>query len=286
MLVGAGEQAIAPTAAVVSTATQRVKSPGQASLSPQALPPATWSATPGTTAEAIAIAASPQPIPAAATPTAKIPVEPTTITASPQALLSTDPFPTASPLGAPIVPRIGQASAEAILLQVAEAEAALRTGQIEAAIVYGARPRSSAQVRFDLGDEQHIPSFQITTTYEGDTSAQATERITIGDQAWERQQGSPWAAMPARESALKQLQAFLPRTDSIADLNQVTVERAIAEQSYVLHWYDTARDADIALMVDAAGQPQQLRRVSHANGLILTVTYTGWNTTVEIPRPQ
>jgi DNA-binding transcriptional MerR regulator len=286
ILVGAGEHAIASTTVVVSTATHTARSAGLASMPAQALTPATQSATPDTTADAIAIAASPLPMPSVAAPTAKTPAEPAAIIASPQPLLSTDPFPTASPLGAPIVPRIGPASAEAILLQVAEAEAALRTGQIEATIVYGARPRSSAQVRFDLGDEQHVPSFQITTTYEGDTSAQATERITIGDQAWERQQGSPWAAMPARESALKQLQAFLPRTDSIADLSQVTVERAIAEQTYVLHWYDTARDADIALLVDAAGQPQQLRRVSHANGLILTVTYTGWNSSVEIPRPQ
>jgi hypothetical protein len=190
----------------------------------------------------------------------------------------TAPKPT--PATAKPLPAAGAASAEVILLQVAEAEAALRMGQLEATITYGSGARSSARVRFDLGDEQRVPCFQIITTYEGAKSIQTTERITIGDQSWERQQDSQSTAMPARESALKQLQVFLPRTDSISDIKRVT-----AEGRYVLRWYDSARDADVTLRVDAAGIPQQLRRVSRANGLVLTVTYSDWNTPVEISPP-
>jgi hypothetical protein len=191
------------------------------------------------------------------------------------------PAPEPAPAAAKPLPTTGPASAQVILLQVAEAEAALRMGRLEATITYGSGQRSSARVRFDLGDEQRVPRFHITTTYEGTTGAQATERITIGDQAWQRQQNGQWTVMPARESALKQLQVFFPRTDSISD-----PKRVIVEDTYVLHWYDAARDADVTLRVDAAGIPQQLRRVSRANGLTITVTYSGWNTPVEITPPD
>jgi hypothetical protein len=179
------------------------------------------------------------------------------------------------------LPTTGPASAEMILLKVAEAEAALRTGQLEATITASSGLGSSALARFDLGDEQRVPRFHITTTYESTTGGQTTERITIGDQSWERQQNGRWTTMPARESALKQLQVFLPRTDSIANPKRVTVEG-----TYALHWYDAARDADVTLRVGTAGIPQQLRRVSRANGLVLTVTYSGWNMTVEITPPD
>jgi len=199
---------------------------------------------------------------------------------SPQPLPTTAPIPTTAPSVVAVVPTTGPASPQVILLQVAEAEAALRTGHLEATISYGSGQRSSAEVSFDLGDEQHVPRFHITSTYQGATSVQTTERVMIGDQSWERQQAGQWIMLPAQETALKQLQVFLPRTDSILDVQRVTVE-----SMYVLHWYDAARDADVTLRVDGAGIPQQLRRVSRANGLVLTVTYSGWNKTVEIAPP-
>lgn len=206
--------------------------------------------------------------------------------ASPEPLLATDPFPTASPLGAATGPGGGPTSAAALLLRAAEAEAGLRKGQLKATISYGGRPRSTAVVRFDLGDGEHVPSFQIISSYEGGDHNQTTERITVGDYAWDRQQSGQWIRSPARESALKQLQAFLPRTDSIAELDGVAVDQAVGEQSYQLQWYDSARDADVTLIVDTAGMPQQLRRVARANGLILTVDYERWNQAVQISPPE
>jgi hypothetical protein len=206
--------------------------------------------------------------------------------ASPQPLPSAMPIPTTTPTVTAVVPVSDSASAGDLLLRAAQAETTLRTGQLEATITFGSGQRSSAQMGFDLGDEQRVPSCSITTTYEGATGAQTTERITIGDQSWERQQASQWTVMPARETVLKQLQVFLPRTDSISKLSTVTVKRAAVEDTYALHWYDAARNADVTLVVDAAAIPQQLRRVSRANGLILTVSYSGWNTAVEITPPD
>jgi len=183
-------------------------------------------------------------------------------------------------------PTTDSVPASDILLQLAQVEAALRTGHLEATITYGSGQRSTAQVRFDLGDEQRVPRFEIITTYEGSTGAQTFARTTIGDQSWERQPDGRWTLMPARESALKQLQVFLPRSDSISDFNRVTVKRAAMEGTYALRWYDAARDADVTLLLDAAGIPQQLRRVSRVNNLVLTVTYSGWNTAVEITPPD
>jgi uncharacterized protein len=200
---------------------------------------------------------------------------------SPQPLPTPALIPTTAPSKTAVASTTGPVSAEIILLQIAEAEAALRMGQLEATITYGSGQSSAAQVRFDLGDEQRVPRFQITTSYTSTDGVQSTERITIGDQAWERQQDGQWTVLSARESALKQLQVFLPRTDSISDSTNVTVEGM-----YVLRWYDAARDADVTLRVDTAGIPQQLRRVSRANGLVLTVTYSGWNSEVDIAPPD
>jgi DNA-binding transcriptional MerR regulator len=261
VLIGISGANSAPAASSIPAATHSANSGPLASRSPPALTPTARPSSANTPKASSSVAPSPQPLP------------------------TTAPIPTTAPTAIAALPITGSASASDILLQVAEAEAALRMGQIEATITYGAGRRSSAQVRFDLGDAQRVPRFQITTTYEGTTGAQTTERITIGDQAWERQQAGQWTVMPARESALKQLQVFLPRTDSISDGTNVTVKGATVDGTYALHWYDAARDADVTLNVDTAGIPRQLHRVSRANGLVLTVTYSGWNTTVEIPPP-
>jgi DNA-binding transcriptional MerR regulator len=262
---------VTPIASPVPTQAQSARLSGQ-QTAPALLPPVPAATAP--TASPPLATSAPQPVAedtvaASAEPALPSPPPPT-LTAPKPALAATEPLPT-----------IGPASAEVILLQVAEAEAALRMGQIEATITYGSGQHSSAQVRFDLGDEQRVPRFQITTTYTGTDGAQTTERITIGDQVWQRQQEGQWTATPARESALKQLQVFLPRTDSISD-----PKRVIVEGTYVLRWYDAARDADVTLILDAAGIPRQLRRLSRVNGLDLTVTYSGWNKVVDITRPD
>jgi hypothetical protein len=277
-LSGVGMTYVAPTPSLVDVTNSTTQEGSQSVLSPLPRTPTALEITPAsaelvpTTSQPARTVVRQQKAAAKATAqTAQVPSAPPppTLPAPKPALAATEPLPTTGP-----------ASAEVILLQVAEAEAALRMGQLEATITYGSGQRSSARVRFDLGDEQRVPRFQITTTYTSTDGVQITERITIGDQSWQRQQEGQWTTTPARESALKQLQVFLPRSDSISN-----PKRVIVEGTYSLRWYDAARDADVTLILDAAGIPRQLRRLSRANGLILTVTYSGWNTPVEITRP-
>jgi len=169
----------------------------------------------------------------------------------------------------------------AVLQQVAAAEAALRTGQLEAMIDYGNGTRSSAQVRFDLGTLGRVPRLHIITIYQSATGTQTVERITIGDRAWQRQPDGPWAAIAEQEGAWGQVQTFLPHATSI-----MGAESDNGKDLAVLRWYNAGHDADVTLSVDpATGVPRELRQVGRTTGEVLTVTYSGWNTAVEITPP-
>ena len=186
-----------------------------------------------------------------------------------------------SPAPTKLVPTTRPPSAVAVLQQVAAAEAALRTGQFEAAIDYGNGNRSSARVRFDLADATHVPRIHVTSTYEGTSGAQTVERITIGEQSWQRDPDGHWIAKPAREAVSDQVYGFLPHADSAAD-----PAMSSDPNTAVLHWYDVGRAAEVTLSVDpASGIPRELRQLARATSLILTVTYSGWNTPVEITPP-
>jgi hypothetical protein len=170
----------------------------------------------------------------------------------------------------------------AVLQQVAAAEAALRTGQLEATIDYGNGTRSAAQVRFDLGDTGRVPRLHIITTYQSATGTQTLERITIGDKAWQRQPNGPWTAIAEQEGAWGQVQTFLPHAASVSNPESVSGTNPV-----VLRWYGADRDTEVTLSVDpATGVPRELRQVGRTTGQVLTVTYSGWNTAVEITPPQ
>ncbi|MGH2354202.1 MAG: hypothetical protein ACRDJN_21565, partial [Chloroflexota bacterium] len=178
---------------------------------------------------------------------------------------------------APAAPAAGQT----VLQRVAAAEAALRSGQIEATIGYGEATQSSALVVFDLGDDARVPRLHITTTYAGAAGARTTERITVGDRTWERQSGGPWVAAPTRESVWHQVQVYLPRIDSAP-----SVDTASGPEGTVLRWYIPGYNAEMTLQVDpATGVPRQLRQVTRSTGSVLAVTYSGWNLPVEIAPP-
>jgi hypothetical protein len=185
------------------------------------------------------------------------------------------PVPTSTPMPTSL-------SAADILRQIVAAEAGLHTGQFEASIDNGDGTGSSARVRFDLGHTTGVPRFHITSTYTGTKGAQTVERITIGDQSWERQPGGRWAARPAHEGVVDQVVVFLPRAESIVDA-EITSKSGMN----VLRWYDAGRDVEVTLVVDpVTGVPRELRQVVGANGMILTVTYSGWNTALEITPPE
>ena len=54
----------------------------------------------------------------------------------------------------------------------------------------------------------------------------------------------------------------------------------------VLPWHDHARNADVTLEVDPeTGIPIRLIETVPVNNLVLTASYIGWNTDVEISAP-
>jgi hypothetical protein len=171
------------------------------------------------------------------------------------------------------------ASVAALREQAARAEAALRTGELEATIEYGNGARAALVLRFDLRDER-APRLHLTTSG-GEAGAQPLEVVLIGDRAWQRQPGGHWAPTAAREGLLDQLQALLPHAASAANAEAVP-----AADGAALRWDDAARNAEVTLQVDpAAGVPRQLRLVGRPSGARVTVIYRGWNTPVDIAPP-
>lgn len=167
--------------------------------------------------------------------------------------------------------------------QVAAAEAALRSGDFEATILNRDGSRSSARVRFHLGDQQQAPAFHMITLYEGIGGAppQVAERISIGDRSWQRAPNGDWSAIPEQEGAWGQVQAFLPRVAAAPGPTLGSEGSAT-----VLQWYDAPRDVDVTLLVDpATGVPREMRQVTRATGSVLTVVYKGWNAPVDIAPP-
>jgi hypothetical protein len=169
-----------------------------------------------------------------------------------------------------------------LIRQVDEAVAALRAGEIDAELTYLDGTRTYATVHFDLGDDQRAPRFKITTTYVGTAGTQIVERITIGDLAWQREAHGAWLATEAHETPINQLEAFLPHLDPAA--------AAMAEEGLevdALRWYDVRRDTDMTLSIDrATGAPRTLQQTARVSRSVLTVTYKGWNTQVEITPPE
>jgi len=171
----------------------------------------------------------------------------------------------------------------AVMLQrVAAAEAALHRGQIEATISNADGTGAWAQLRFDFGDAINPPALHMTSIYTGTTSVQKVERISIGDRSWERSSDGRWSARPAREGVTDQVYIFLPHAESIVntDLDENT-------DAAMLRWYETSRDSDVTLVVDpTSGTPRELRQVARATGTVRVVTYSFWNTAVDITPPK
>jgi excisionase family DNA binding protein len=180
------------------------------------------------------------------------------------------------------IPTSRPASASDLLQRVAAAETALRRGQIVATISNADGTGAWAQTRFDLGDAIRPPALHITSIYTGTAVVQKVERITIGDQSWERSSNGRWSARPDREGIADQVRVFLPHAESIVNAN-------LDEQSDVtqLRWHESDRGSDVTLVVDrTTGTPRELRQATPATGTVRVVTYSLWNTAVDITPPE
>ncbi|HEX6288470.1 MAG TPA: hypothetical protein VFZ66_04725 [Herpetosiphonaceae bacterium] len=284
-------QAVQATSAQSTAVASPSAPPGSTPLPAATAPPATEVAAAPTTIPSAASLFGPTTEftvgPASApgsVPTAASPFGPTTAFTEGSAS-APGSVPAASPTiaptaAAPPTPATGSVdqNAQALLSQVAAAEAALRSGQLEALLDYGQGDRALADVSFDFGDTQHPPSLRLKTTYQGSTRSQAIEKIAIGEQSWERQGDQAWIAGAPPRGLWDQVQFFLPHAASASD-PQLT-------GSDTLRWYDAATDSDVTLVLDpATGTPRELQRRTRRTGLQLTITYRGWNTAVDIRPP-
>jgi hypothetical protein len=191
------------------------------------------------------------------------------------------PTATVAPATAEPVPTSGTARATDVLKQVIQAEAALRTGEFEATMDYGAGAGSAAKLSFDLGGQDQLPRLHMTSIYKSATGTQTVELITIGDQSWQRRAEEPWAAVTEQQGVWEQVQAFLIRAASIEPPEMISGTNPVE-----LRWYKADTDTDVTLIVDpSTGVPSQLQQVSRKRGETTVVTYQSWNTPVEITAP-
>lgn len=241
-------------------------------------PSETTAATLGATvlpAKAQAATSSPMAIPT---------IEPLfTSTTVPSIVPARVPTATLSPPTVTIIPTLSATPAAPDVLQdVVLAEAALRSGELEAIMELGNGVRSSARVRFDMGSQEQVVRFHMITEYQGAEASQTMERITVGERSWQRNAQGGWDSIAAETGIWDQLQFFLPQS------NSATTPRIITKlQDIEISWYDADRDAEITLRVDKATKtPLELRRLTRATKLMLVVTYKGWNTGVNIQGPE
>lgn len=232
----------------------RLPIPGQVTSAPPARPPVP---TP---------AAGPDPV-GPRQGSAPAPLAP--LVPAPSAPQPPAPAPTATPRVEPISRRLTSTFAD------------LKSGRIETAISLDGRAQSTSRLEFDLGDGNRPARMRMASVYSGANGPQTVERIIVGDRTWERLGNGPWRAGPAASSVWHQVNTFLPRAEPLPDAEvQTTPEGA------TLRWQEPGYDADVTLEVDpASAQPLTMERQTGATGGLLQVTYSGWNTPVEISPP-
>jgi hypothetical protein len=208
-------------------------------------------------------------------PTAPVAIPTTVPTAATRPTATALPTPTSPQLTA--TPPSSAASAS----RVADLEATLKSGTFEVAIEYGPGHRSSVIVQFDLGDPGGERRLALTTTSTGQAGEQRLELLAVGDRIWQRRPGEDWRPGVSLDGLWEQFQLFLPQ---IRGAQGLTI--AQSGEVLVLHWADSARGAELELQIAASdGRPLLLREVIPADGIVMVVTYNGWNTPVAIAPP-
>jgi hypothetical protein len=222
------------------------------------------------------------PTPPMPTPTASSP-PPSVL---PQIAATTPPLPAIAPTTPPtpsteLTPQPTAIELATVVERVAEAEAALQSGQIDASIEYPDGASATTRILFDFGTSAGIARVAITTMYQSGAQTRTTELVMLGAQVWERVDGSNWEEVENVEGGWGQVQVFLPRIALVSE-----PQRDSDDRPGDLHWYDGGRNADVRLQVDPeSGVPEQLDQESRETGSVLTVTYTSWNGPVQIDPP-
>jgi hypothetical protein len=250
----------APAAVVSASTSTATRNPTPVPSLPTAIPTAT--------SPVGAVGATPTPASMPTSTPSTPPVRPTAQVVSQSTPTSQTPTPFA-----PV------ATGEPVVQRLAAAEANLRSGRMHIVIEYSGGTQMTAEIVFDL---QHAsgPRMRMTSTYTSATNTQTAERILIGAASWERQADGTWLQIQNVEGAWGQLQAYLPHIAAVENVDHDS------EQEGLLIWYEASRGLEITVRVNpVSGVPELMRQVSQQAGTVLTVTYTEWNTTVQIEPP-
>jgi hypothetical protein len=160
-------------------------------------------------------------------------------------------------------------------------EAGLRSGTFDVAIEYGQGHRSSVTVNFDLGDPGGVRRLSLAATSTGLSGEKRQELLAVGDRIWQRQPGGTWIPGVSQDGLWEQFQSYLPQ---IRGAQNLTATRS--GEVLILRWADPTRGADMELQIAAIdGRLLLLREVTPTNGMVMVVTFTGWNTPVTIAPP-
>jgi hypothetical protein len=192
-------------------------------------------------------------------------------------------------------------SAAVVQQRAATAENALHSGQFRATLDSGAGTTDSIVVQFDFGDQTSANRLDSMTIEQTGPDKRVTHIIAIGDRWWVRQSDGNWIACgpaeaatwpdtavcsalnPVQDAVRGQVAMLLPHVNTARD---VTLASS-ASGGAALRWYDTSRDADSTLAVNAeTGVPRELRSTVRQTGATLTVDYDIWNVPVAISAPD
>ncbi len=197
-----------------------------------------------------------------------------------QATASAQILPTIAPPHSVLAPDPNTGAA--VQSRLIQAVATLRTGEIGATVDFGNGMRTVTDVRFDFGGDGSAARFAITRVYGSMTGTHTQELIAIGDHTWQRVDGRAWSIVSVPVAVREQVRALLPNVNDAMDFAPTGQNTGAA-----FRWSDTDRNADVTLTVDGAtGIPRHLQQVTHPTNATLAVTYTGWNTAVDIRAPM
>lgn len=171
-------------------------------------------------------------------------------------------------------------AADEVYEHLITAKDGLQSGRLEATIDYSDGSCSVVTARFDFGDRSSVASLHRTTVHTSAKGKQMYERITIGDQTWERKLGSKWVKVPTTEGVRELIEALLPTTEA----NQQTVVSGDEEVAFV-YWYDRQRDVSVTVDVQrVTGMPLAFHEWNEVTNMV--VEYRDWNRPVTIKPPS
>lgn len=176
--------------------------------------------------------------------------------------------------------------------QLTSAMATLRTGHFDFTIEYKDGSHVAAALAFDLNkDADHAPRMKLDYRYTYDTYPESRRvrmlrlrQVVIGDQMWQSSNSEPWPAAPGSISSpdhiAQYLELFLPHGAAMQNA------QLLSDNPRILTWSEVELHRQMTVEIEpTSGVPLQMTRTDSSDGTVMTVAYSGWNTTEAISAP-